>query len=70
MTLSTRIKNATKAFKEGEEIKQSDLPQFLSQEPLGDGKAVFLPEMTESEYQDYLENEVNGWQKFKQKIGL
>lgn len=39
-------------------------------EPIGDGQAVFLPDMTEQEYEEYLKDEVNGWKKFKKKLGL
>ena len=34
----------------------------------GDGKAVFLSDMTEEEYQEYLHDEVNGWKKFNNKL--
>lgn len=34
----------------------------------GDGKAVFLSDMTEDEYIKYLEDEVNGWKKFNNKV--
>lgn len=34
----------------------------------GDGKAVFLSDMTEEEYQEYVHNEVDGWKKFTNKV--
>ena len=35
---------------------------------LGDGKAVFLSDMNEEEIEEYKENDVNGWAKFKKKV--
>ena len=37
-------------------------------EPLGDGKAVFLSEGTDGEYEEHIENEERGWGEFKRKI--
>lgn len=34
----------------------------------GDGGAVFLSDMNEEEYQEYLHNEINGWKKFNNKV--
>ena len=48
----------------------NSLPEEYKQGTKGDGKAVFLPDMTEEEYDQYLEDEVNGWKKFKNKLGL
>ena len=35
---------------------------------VGNGKAVFLSEMTVHEYDDYVEDVEHGWGKFKRKI--
>lgn len=34
----------------------------------GDGKAVFLSDMNEEEYQEYVHNEIEGWKGFTNKI--
>jgi hypothetical protein len=34
----------------------------------GDGNAVFLEDMTEEEYQDYLHKEKNGWKNFYKTV--
>lgn len=62
-----RIKKAFKTLVEPEEIEQSINAGFKAE---GDGQAAFLPDMTEEEYDQYLEDEVNGWKKFKKKLGL
>lgn len=36
--------------------------------PLGDGKAVVLSDMDESEFKEWEEDQVHGWAKFKRKI--
>lgn len=36
----------------------------------GDGRAVFLPDMTEEEYAEYDRNEVQGWGKVLAKLGI
>ena len=36
--------------------------------PLGDGKAVVLSDMDESEFKEWEEDQVHGWAKFKNKI--
>lgn len=38
--------------------------------PLGDGKAEFLPDMTEEEYLDHVKDESGYWKKFKGRLGL
>lgn len=38
------------------------------EEPLGDGKAVFLEDGTEDEFQEYVQNEERGWGSFINKI--
>lgn len=47
-----------------------DKYKFEGDVEVGDGKAVFLSDMTEDEYQEYVRNEENGWKKLKEKIGL
>jgi|TARA_R100000750_G_C2330193_1_gene89855 hypothetical protein len=37
-------------------------------EPLGDGKAVFLGDMTEDEREDYIKQVDRGWGGFYKKI--
>lgn len=39
-------------------------------EEVGDGKAKFLSDMTEEEYEDYQRNEVQGWGKVLKKLGI
>lgn len=34
----------------------------------GDGKAEYLPDMTDEEMEDYLHNEVQGWDKFTDRL--
>jgi len=34
----------------------------------GDGKAVFLSDMNEEEYQEYVHNEIEGWKGFTNKV--
>lgn len=46
---------------------------LLSQNPKsqpveGDGKAVFLPDMSDEEYKDYDKMENKGWKGFYEKI--
>lgn len=36
--------------------------------PLGDGKAVFLSDMSDEEYAMWEEDQVHGWAKFKKKV--
>lgn len=63
-----KLKETLQGFKwAGTAKTQAD---SIDAEPLGDGKAVFLSDMTEDEYQEYVRNEENGWKKFKEKIGL
>jgi len=50
-----------------EEIKKF-LKEEKSDEPLGDGKAVFLSDMTEEEYEEYQHNVTNGWGGFNKKV--
>jgi hypothetical protein len=40
----------------------------ITPEPEGDGKAVFMEDMTEEEYQDYLHKEKHGWKNFYKTI--
>lgn len=56
----------------GDEITSEELKAMLKVElPIGDGGAVFFPDATEEEYQDFLQNEEKGWGKlfdrFKKK---
>jgi len=46
--------------------KMSDIPV----EDIGDGKAVFLGEMTDAEYDEYDRNVVQGWGKVLSKLGI
>lgn len=36
--------------------------------PLGNGKAVFLSDMTDEEFAIWEEDQVHGWAKFKKKV--
>lgn len=36
--------------------------------PLGDGKAVFLSDMSDHEFMMWEEDQVHGWAKFKKKV--
>lgn len=38
------------------------------EEPLGNGKAVFLSDMSEDEFKEWEEDQVHGWAKFKRTI--
>lgn len=58
-----RIKRAWELSKREEEISNEELKAFLA-EPVGDGQATFLPDMTEAEYEAYERDEVRGWGKF------
>jgi hypothetical protein len=51
-----------------QEIDNETLRKVLSGAPLGDGKAVFLPEMTDAEYDKYRHEEKRGWGKFYDKL--
>lgn len=70
MSVLKRIKNAAKAFREPTEISTEELKKVLAYEPIGDGNAEFLPDMTEEEYQTYIRDEEQGWGKFRKKLGL
>ena len=37
-------------------------------EDIGDGKAVFMGDMTEDEYEEYEKSEINGWKKIYEQI--
>ena len=39
-----------------------------NQRLIGNGTAVFLPDMTEAEHEDYVHNEERGWRKFTDLI--
>lgn len=43
---------------------------LVRDEPLGDGKAEFLPDMTEEEMIKFEHEEVQGWSKLKRALGL
>lgn len=50
-------------------IQPEDLKTIVAgAEPLGDGGAVFFPEATDEEYDQYLKDEENGWKKFKERF--
>lgn len=68
-----RITNAYKALKGAkvfEELGTHTQEEITKAGQIGDGNAEFLPEMTEADYEEYLEKEVGGWATFKQKFGL
>jgi|TARA_R100001530_G_scaffold73266_1_gene51665 hypothetical protein len=50
------------------ELEIQNLKSQQKNEPLGDGKAVFLSEGTDGEYEEHMENEERGWKEFKRKI--
>jgi len=50
------------------ELEMLNLKNQQKNEPLGDGKAVFLSEGTDGEYEEHIENEERGWGEFKRKI--
>lgn len=43
-------------------------PEDIKDIPDEDTKAVFMKPMTESDYQEYLHNEVHGWSKFNKHV--
>lgn len=45
-----------------------DILEKQEKEAQGDGRAVFLSDMTEDEYAEYKHMEVDGWRKFYRKI--
>jgi len=51
------------------EVLKNRLGQ-VEDEPVGDGKAVFLSDMTEEEYQAYDRNELQGWGKVLKQLGI
>lgn len=48
----------------------ADALEKAKQEREGDGNAVFLPDMTEEEYEEYVRLEERGWKGFYKKLGL
>ena len=40
----------------------------INQQHVGKGNAVFLPDMTEVEHEDYVHKEERGWKKFYQQF--
>lgn len=42
----------------------------IDDEPVGDGRAVFLPDMTDAEVEDYERNSVRGWGKVLDRLGI
>lgn len=68
------IKRLKNLWKLGEEKTVKQVYERLDIEreesEIGDGKAEFLSEMTEQEYDDYIHEEQNGWKNLKRKIGL
>lgn len=68
-----RITNAYKALKGAkvfEELGVHTQEELTRTGQLGDGNAEVLPDMTEEEYEDYIEQELQGWNKFKSRFGL
>lgn len=69
-----RLKNFRKLWSLSKKNKPfldalSETPlEHLSAIPDEDTKAVFMKDMTESEYQEYLHNEVHGWSKFNKHV--
>lgn len=47
-----------------------DVTRLVSDEPIGNGNAELLPDMTEEEVRQYERDEVQGWKKLKRAIGL
>lgn len=39
-----------------------------NKDSIGDGKAVYMDEMSDSEYAEYEKMELNGWNKFYNKL--
>ena len=48
----------------------ADALEKAKQEREGDGNAVFLSDMTEEEYEEYVRLEERGWKGFYKKLGL
>ena len=46
-------------------VKDTDIDKLSNK---GNGKAVFIADMNEDEYNDYVKNELNGWKEFTNKI--
>ena len=53
-----------------EEIKKAlmEVERMEEERNKGDGKAVFLSDMNEEEYQEYVHNEIEGWKGFTNKV--
>lgn len=43
-------------------------PKTFNEEPVGDGKAVFLELGTEEEYEEFVKKEEQGWGPFFKKV--
>lgn len=44
------------------------VPGSMYRVPIGDGKAVFLSDMTEAELEEFVHQEERGWRKFVEKF--
>ena len=65
-----RLQRLWKLSKLPDEVGHEELRALLK-EPLGDGKAEWLgDDMTEDEYNEFEREEVNGWKKVRQRLGL
>lgn len=42
----------------------------VEEAPVGDGKAIYLGDMTDEEYATYERDHVNGWGKVLNKLGI
>ncbi len=75
-----RLKSAIKAFKEPDlvqkgtdlarkEVKKEELIAILG-EPIGNGDAEFLSDMTDDEMISYQREELQGWKKLRDRFRL
>ena len=51
-----------------ERLEMLEKLEAKNKEPIGDGQAVFMDDMTDEEFQDYQTMEVKGWKRFYDKI--
>ena len=49
------------------EVMATAIQMRKNRESVGNGKAVYMGDMNEEEYQDYEHNEVLGWKKIYKK---
>lgn len=65
----TEVETLTSEIMEKMEVLKNRLGQ-IEDEPVGDGKAIFLSDMSEQEFSDYERNHLNGWGKVLNKLGI